>query len=196
MDQPIKIEILDIDSYNNRKEKFFFQFYYSNKTLTSLLIYLVIGILLFTGGISNGYDIEVTTFNNGEEETILKNFGISIGIGSGLILYTILKFLDIRKSKNATKLLLIIKRNKEKKTNKKLVFELSENGINFSSSLDNWNKKWEYYDYYKMSENNLNLYSRAYNSIFPELFVPLNDLNSEQIKLLNKYVSGKVKNYN
>ena len=46
-----------------------------------------------------------------------------------------------------------------------------------------------------MTNTNLNLYSSSYYSGFPELVIPLNDLNSEQIELLNKYISGKVKNY-
>ncbi len=143
----------------------------------------------------SGYDLEVTTFKNGEEETTLKNYGISIGIGCGLILYAILKFIDNRKSKNATKLLHNIKRNNEKRVNKKVEFELSENGIYFSSNLYNWKKKWEYYDYFKMTNNSLNLYSNSYYSGFPEIVVPLNNLNSEQIELLNKHISRKVKNY-
>ena len=195
MEQPIKIEILDTDSYYKQMEKYFIQHFYSNKSLVPLLIYFGIGLSLLISGILNGYDLEVTTIKNGEEETTLKNYGISIGIGCDLILHAILKFLDNRKSENATKLLHNIKRNKEKKVNEKVEFELSENGINFSFSLNKWNKKWEYYDYFKMIKNNLNLYSKSYNSNFPELLIPLNDLNSEQIELLNKYISGKLKNY-
>ena len=195
MNQPIKIEILDIDGYYKQKEKNFLQHFYSNKTLIPLLIYFGIGISLLISGISNGYDFEVTTFKNGEEEITLRNYGISIGIGCGLILYTILKFLNNRKSKNATILLFNIKRIKEKKLNKKLEFELTENGINFFSSLNNWDKSWEYYDNFKMSKNNLSLYSKSYNSGFPELVIPLNELNSEQIEKLNKHIGGKLKNY-
>ena len=195
MEHLIKIKILDIDSYYKQMEKYFIQHFYSNKKLIPLLIFLGIGIFLLVSGFFSGYDLEMTTFKNGEEETILKNYGISIGIGCGLILYAILKFLDNRKSKNATKQLYNIKRNKEKRVNKKVEFELSENGINFSSSLNNWNKKWEYYDYFKITKSNLNLYSNSYYSGFPELIIPLKALNSEQIELLNKYISEKVKNY-
>ncbi|WP_435415286.1 hypothetical protein [Polaribacter aestuariivivens] len=195
MEQPIKIKILDIDSYYKQMEKNFLQHFYSNKTLIPILIFFGIGIFLLISGFMSGYDLEVTTFKNGEEETTLKNYGISIGIGCGLILYAILKFIDNRKSKNATKLLHNIKRNNEKRVNKKVEFELSENGIYFSSNLYNWKKKWEYYDYFKMTNNSLNLYSNSYYSGFPEIVVPLNNLNSEQIELLNKHISRKVKNY-
>lgn len=116
MNQPIKIEILDIDSYYRKMENYFLQHFYSTKTLIPLLMYLGIGLSLLIIGILNGYDIEVTTFKNGEEETTLKNYGIFIGIGCGLILYSILKFLDNRKSKKATELLYSIKRNREKKS--------------------------------------------------------------------------------
>ncbi|WP_405377573.1 hypothetical protein [Nonlabens sp. Asnod3-A02] len=195
MNQPIKIEILDIDSYYRKMEKYFLQHFYSNKTLIPLLIYFGIGISLLISGISNGFDLEVTTFKNGEEETTLKNYGIFIGIGCGLILYSILKFVDYRKSKKASELLFSIKRNREKKANNKVEFTISENEINYASNLHSWSKKWEFYDYYKMTKENLNLYSNSYNSAFPELVIPLNDLNSEQIELLNKYISGKLKNY-
>ncbi|QNM84530.1 hypothetical protein H9W90_10010 [Polaribacter pectinis] len=195
MEQPIKIEILDIDSYYRQMEKYFLQHFYSNKTLIPILIFFGIGIFLLISGFLSGYDLEIMTLKNGQEEVTHKNYGISIGIGCGLILYSILKFLDIRKSKKATELLYSIKRNRERKVNDKVEFTLSENKISYSSSLNSWNKKWEFYDYYKMTNNNLNLYSNSYYSGFPELVIPLNDLNSEQIEFLNKYISGKVKNY-
>ena len=195
MEQPIKIEILDIDSYYRQMEKYFLQHFYSNKTLIPILIFFVIGIFLLISGFLSGYDLEIMTLKNGQEEVTRKNYGISIGIGCGLILYSILKFLDIRKSKKATELLYSIKRNRERKVNDKVEFTLSENKISYSSSLNSWNKKWEFYDYYKMTNNNLNLYSNSYYSGFPELVIPINDLNSEQIESLNKCISGKVKNY-
>lgn len=195
MNQPIKIEILDIDSYYRKMEKYFLQHFYSNKRMIPLLIYFGIGLSLLISGIFNGYDLEVTTFKNGEEETTLKNYEIFIGIGCGLMLYSILKFLDIIKSKKATKVLYSIKRNKEKKANNKVEFTISENKISYSSNLHSWSKKWEFYDYYKMTNENLNLYSNSYYSSFPELVIPLNELNSEQIKLLKKHISGKIKNY-
>jgi hypothetical protein len=159
------------------------------------LIYFGIGLSLLISGILNGYDLEVTTFKNGEEETTLKNYGIFIGIGCGLIVYSILKFLDNRKSKNATELLYSIKRNREKKANNKVEFTIFENEISYASSLHSWSKKLEFYDYYKMTKDNLNLYSNSYFSGFPELVIPINELNSEQIELLNKHISGKIKNY-
>ena len=176
-------------------EKYFLQHFYSNKTLIPLLIYFGIGISLLISGISTGYDLEVTTFKNGEEETTFQNYGISIGIGCGLILYSILKFLDIRKSKKATKLQYSIKRNREKKANNKVEFMISENEISYRASLHSWSKKLEFYDYYEMTKENLNLYSNSYYSGFAELVIPLNELNTEQIELLNKHISGKVKNY-
>lgn len=195
MEQPIKIEILDIDSYYKQMEKNFLQHFYSNKTLIPILIFFGIGIFLLVSGFLSGYDLEIMTLKNGQEEVTLKNYGISIGIGCGLILYSILKFLDNRKSKKATELLYNIKRNREKKANEKIEFTFSESKISYSSSLNSWSKKWKFYDYCKLTNNNLNLYSNSYYSGFPELVIPLNDLNSEQIELLNKYISGKVKNY-
>ncbi|WP_327017897.1 hypothetical protein [Croceibacter atlanticus] len=195
MNQPIKIEILDIDNYYKKMEKQFLQHFYSNKRLIPLLIYFGIGISLLISGISNGYDLEVTTFKNGEEETTLKNYGIFIGIGCGLILYSILKFLDNRKSKKATELQYSIKRNREKKANNKIEFRISENEISYTSNLHSWSKKWEFYDYYKMTKDNLNLYSNSFYSGFPELVIPIYELNLEQTELLNKHISGKIKNY-
>ena len=88
-----------------------------------------------------------------------------------------------------------IKRNKEKRVNDKVEFELLENKICYSSSLNNWTKKWEYYDYYKITNNNLSLYLNSYNSSFPELVIPLTTLNLEQKELLNSYINKKIKNY-
>jgi hypothetical protein len=195
MEQPIKIEILDIDSYYRKMEKYFLQHFYSNKTLIPILIFFGIGIFLLISGFLSGYDLEIMTLKNGQEEITRKNYGISIGIGCGLILYSILKFIDNRKSKKATELLYSIKRSREKKVNNKVEFTISENEISYASNLHSWSKKWEFYDYYKMTNDNLNLYSNSYNSGFPELVIPLNKLNSEQIELLNKHISGKVKNY-
>lgn len=195
MEQPIKIEILDIDGYYRKMEKYFLQHFYSNKTLIPILIFFGIGIFLLISGFLSGYDLEIMTLKNGQEEITRKNYGISIGIGCGLILYSILKFIDNRKSKKATELLYSVKRNREKKANNKIEFTISENEISYKSNLHSWSKKWEFYDYYKMTKENLNLYSNSYYSGFPELVIPLNELNSEQIELLNKYISGKVKNY-
>ena len=122
-------------------EKYFLQHFYSNKTLIPILIFFGIGIFLLISGFLSGYDLEIMTLKNWQEQVSLKNYGISIGIGCGLILYSILKFLDNRKSKKATELLYSIKRNREKKANDKVEFTFSENKISYSSSLNSWNKK-------------------------------------------------------
>jgi len=195
MEQPIKIEILDIDNYHRQMEKNFLQHFFSNKTLIPILIYFGIGMFFLISGFLSGYDIEHINLRNGQEKVTLYNYGISIGIGCGLILYSIFTFLDNRKSKNAEQILFSIRRNREKRANEKVEFLFSENKISYSSSLNSWSKKWEFYDYYKMTNNNLNLYSKRFYSDLPELVIPLNDLSSEQIELLKKYISGKVKNY-
>ena len=101
-EQTIKVEISDIDSYYRKNEENFIKHFYSGKTLIPLLIYFGIGLSLLISGILNGYDLEFTTFKNGEEETTLKNYGIFIGIGLGLILFQYLNFLIIESLKTQT----------------------------------------------------------------------------------------------
>ena len=193
MEQTIKIKIFDIDRYYRINEKKFIKHIYNIKTLIPLIIIFGIGLSLFIFGFLTGYDIEVMNLKNGQEEVTLRNYGLFIGIGCGLMLYSFIKILDRRKSKKATEILYSIKRNRYKKANESIEFELSENTINFSSTLNNWNTKWEYFDFYEITNSYLKLYSNCFNSSLPKIIVPINELDSEQLNLLNKFLKEKIK---
>ena len=152
-----------------------------------------LGLILIIFGLWTEYDSEWTTVTNGQESVTYVDFGIAFGVGCGLLLYATLRFFDLRKSKKATEHLFDIKRNKEKQANSKIAFTFSESDISYSSSLHHWSKKWEAYDFFKIIDHTLLLFASTTHSVFPELVIPLTDLNEQQIALLKSYIVEKVK---
>ena len=194
MPHPIKIEITDIYSFYRRFEKFYLQNFYGIKNLTRILLFAGLGLILVVYGLWTEYDSELTIVNNGQESVTYVDLGIAFGLGCGFLLYATLNFLDLRKSKKATEQLFELKRSKEKKANDKIAFTFSESHISYSSSLHHWTKKWEAYDFFKIKDNDLLLFARTTHAAFPELVIPLTNLNEQQIAQLKSYIGDKVKN--
>ena len=193
MQQPITIEITDIDAFYRNTEKHFVQNFYSIKNLTRILLFAGLGLILVIYELWTEYGSELTTVNHGQESVTYVDFGIAFGLGFGFLLYATLNFLDLRKSKKATEQLFELKRNKEKKANDKIAFTFSESEISYSSSLHHWSKKWGAYDFFKIKDHSLLLFARTTQSTFPELVIPLNSLNEQQIVLLKSYIGDNVK---
>ena len=193
--QTIKIKISDIDFYYKGLEKHFIQHFHGIREYLPLLIYLIVGITFLLSGLINGYDFEVMTLNNGLEEVTQKNYGLLNGIGCGLILFALLRFYNNQKSKTSSKLLFSRQRNRQKKKESALEFQLTAESINFNSDLSAWTKKWEYFDFFKISQVYLELYCKSYHEKYPELLVPMNSLSKEQLELIKNHLDGKIKNY-
>lgn len=195
MEQVIKIQISNIDAYYKVKEKILLEHYYNIKSNFPTLIIFIIGAFLLIDGLSNGYDVKSIKFNNGQEDVTFINYGIFIGIGCGLLLTSILRFVDILKSKKSTKILFRNERSKQINENTKFEFEITDEKIHFYTNLYNWTKKLEYYDFFKIENKLLKLYSNSLDSKYPELIVPIDSLKKEQKELLVTILNKKIKNY-
>lgn len=189
--ESVIIEVLDTKKYHNEIENLFFSKFFSFKRIIPIFIYLFIGIILFTNGILSEYDFKRITSTEGQEKVTLFNYGIHLGIGLGLLLFSLLQLIAVWKSRNIYKTAYKFKENKFTQHNSSLKFILTNTHIELTSDLVNWSKKWEYFDFFKTTTSYLELYSYSYNKKIPEVFIPIASLNEEEKTAVKKYLSNK-----
>ncbi|AUC15809.1 hypothetical protein BTO06_11905 [Tenacibaculum sp. SZ-18] len=183
----IKIEISDIEKYNQERNKVFSDFLGVKKILPFLII-LFIGIILFITGIYGDKDVEQRLYENGKEKITFINYGIELGIGLGFILFSLLKCIDFWKTKNNISTTLNLRKQKFKKGVTFFKIEINEKEILIKTDLFEKKTSWLYYDFFKTDNKFLSLYSYNSSKYFPEQLIPLDSLTVEEKELLKKYL--------
>ncbi|AUC15778.1 hypothetical protein BTO06_11735 [Tenacibaculum sp. SZ-18] len=183
----IKIEISDIEKYNQERSKVFSDFLGFKKVLPFLII-LIIGIILFMTGIYGEKDVEQRLYENGKEKITFVNYGIELGIGLGFILFSLLKCVDFWKTKNNISNSLNLRKQKFKNGVTFCKIEINKKEIRIKTDLFEKKTSWLYYDFFKTDNKFLSLYSYNSSKDFPEQLIPLDSLTVEEKELLRKYL--------
>ena len=191
MEESIKIIISDLNGYNKKIQEFYYNHFFSLKVYLPVLFISILGITLLISGFTNDYDIVQTTFKEEKKQVVLKNYGLIIGFGIGLVLVAILRLIDILRSKKQSRTLFNAQ-NIYNNKNESFQFEFSDNKLVFYSNLQDWSKQLEYFDYFKFTHDYLNLYTNRYNLNFPELIIPIKQLSAKEVDLLRNILNEKI----
>ncbi len=189
--ESIQIEIEEIKDYYEKKEKMYYSHFFSFKQTLPFLILLLIGLFLLFNGIFEQYDLKREVYKNGKENVTLINFSVSLGIGLGLVIFSILKNFELWKSKKNYKSLTKLKRNKIENQVSHLKFEITKENVFLKSNLTERRISWLYFDFFKTDGNFLSLYSYHYSNDLPELLLPLESLTEEEKKILTEYLKNR-----
>lgn len=190
MEDTIKVEITNIDKYYEDVEDDFLRYFYGQKTILRHLIPFLIGLCLLIGGLLSGYDIKTATLIDGNEEIIYRNYHAAIGVGLGIMTYYFFIISRILKSKKVTKTFFNTKQRKLEN----IAFYISNEHLKLSTNLEERILQWEYFRSYEITNSRIKLFGHDNALEYPDLFIPLEYFDVNQLKSVKNILVEKIKN--
>ena len=182
----VKIEITDIHEYSSILANDIKKKHIGWRALIYILIPLGCGIIFLTMGL-------MEPENNGLEEPMVRIYAVQLGLGIGLILTGIFRFLDVNKVKKTVTTQLHLHFAKLKRKESTLEFTLTEDNFQSYSALGESRLNWAYFSMFKTENDLLKLFTESDSSSYPTILIPLKYFSESELERVDKLLKKKLK---